>query len=142
MLDPSFALQTLIGDRLAADTLIAQHVAPENIRASAIRPGNMPAIVIAPSQVRLLGRAGNGQIVAEVRAMLHVWAIEDGSTVAQAVAGAVMIAMMDAPPAPNAGFTIVEWARPDLVWMRDPDPAQAYTQGVVALRAVMQWRAD
>lgn len=138
MMDPTLALQTLIGDRLAADPAITAHVAPANIRAGAIRPDHLPAIVLAPARVQVLGRASGGQIVAEVRAFLHVWALEDGSTVAQTVAGAVLTSLMDPPAA--TGFSIDDWDRPALVWMRDPDPARAMTQGTVALRAVLRWR--
>jgi hypothetical protein len=140
MIDPTLALQTLIGDVLAADPAITAYVDPVNIRASSIRPGNMPAIMVSPARVQLLGHASGGQIVAEVRAMLHIWAVEDGSTVAQAVASAVMAALIDAPHA--EGFAIDQWERPELVWARDPDPARSHTQGTVALRAVLRWRAD
>lgn len=140
MMDPSLALQTVIGDRLAADPFVTSFVDPVNIRAGSIRPDNLPAIIISPARVTVLGRAAGGQIVAEVRAMLHIWAVEDGSTVAQAVAGAVLAAMMDAPAA--VGFAIDEWDRPELVWSRDPDPARSFTQGTVGLRAVLRWRAD
>lgn len=139
MMDPTLALQTLIGDRLAADPAILTHVDPVNIRASSIRPGNTPAIILAPARVQLLGHAAGGQIIAEVRMMLHVWAVEDGSTVAQAVASAVLAAMMDAPRAD--GFAIDQWERPELVWGRDPDPALTHTRGTVALRAVIRWRS-
>lgn len=140
MIDPTLALQTLIGDVLAADPEITALVDPVNIRASSIRPGNMPAIILAPARVQVLGHASGGQIVAEVRAMLHIWAVEDGSTVAQAVASAVLAALIDAPRA--EGFSIDQWERPELVWGRDPDPARSHTQGTVALRAVLRWRAD
>ena len=140
MIDPTLALQELIGNRLAADPAITTHVAPQNIRAGAIRPDHMPAIVLAPVRIEMLGRASGGQVVAEVRAFLHVWALEDGSTVAQAIAGPVLAAMMDAPK--PEGFAIDDWDRPALVWSRDPDPARAMTQGTVALRAVLRWRAD
>ncbi|MBW7056977.1 DUF3168 domain-containing protein [Paracoccus bogoriensis] len=140
MIDPTLALQSLIGDRLAADPAITAHVNPVNIRAGSIRPDHLPAIVLAPARVRLLGRASGGQIVAEVRAFLHIWAIEDGSTVAQAIASAVLAALMDPPAA--TGFSIDDWERPALVWARDPDPARAMMQGTVGLRAVLRWRVD
>lgn len=140
MLDPIFALQDLIGNTLAADPAITLHVDPLNIRAGSIRPDNMPAIVLAPSQVQLLGRAAGGQMVAEVRALLHLWAVEDGSVVAQVVAGAMLAALMDAPK--SDGFAIDEWDRPQLAWMRDPDPARSYGHSVMALRAVLRWRAS
>lgn len=139
-MDATLALQTLIGDLLAADPAITAHVDPLNIRASSIRPSNTPAIVLAPARVQFLGHASGGQIVAEVRMMLHVLGVEDGSTVAQAAASAVLAALMDAPRAD--GFAIDQWERPELAWGRDPDPARAYTQGTIALRAVLRWRAD
>lgn len=140
MTDPTLALQSVIGDKLAADPAITAHVAPSNIRAFSVRPDNMPAIVLAPAQVRILGWASGRQIVAEVRAMVHVWAVEDGSAVASTIAANVMAALMDAPKA--EAFEVDEWDRPELVWMRDPDPALAYTHGAIALRAVLRWRAD
>lgn len=140
MMDPTLALQTLIGDLLAADPRITTHVEPVNIRAGSIRPDNLPAIVLAPARVQLLGRASGGYVVAEVRMMLHLWAVEDGSTLAQAVAGAAMLALMDAPSAD--GFAIDDWQRPELAWMRDPAPERTYTHGTIALRAVLRWRAD
>jgi hypothetical protein len=140
MIDPTLTLQSLIGDRLAANPTITAHVDPVNIRAGSIRPDNLPAIVLAPARVRVLGRASGGQVVAEVRALLHIWALEDGSTVAQAIASAVLATLMDPPAA--SGFSIDDWERPALVWSRDPDPARAMTQGIVALRAVLRWRID
>lgn len=138
--DASLSLQTLIGDLLAADPKITAHADPVNIRAGSIRPDNLPAIVLAPARVSFLGHASGGYVMAEVRMMLHLWAVEDGSTVAQAVAGAAMLALMDAPR-PD-GFAIDDWQRPELVWMRDPAPERTYTHGTIALRAVLRWRAE
>lgn len=140
MIEPSLALQTLVGDLLAADPRIIAHVDPVNIRAGSIRPDNLPAIVLSPARVAFLGHASGGYVMAEVRAMLHLWAVEDGSAVAQAVAGAAMLALMDAPR-PD-GFAIDEWDQPELVWMRDPSPERSYTHGTIALRAVLRWRAE
>ena len=58
MMDPSLALQTLIGDRLAAEPLVTAFVDPVNIRAGAIRPDNLPAIVISPARVTVLELSG------------------------------------------------------------------------------------
>lgn len=140
MIDPGVSLQTLIGDALAADPAITAHVDPVNIRAGAIRPENLPAIVLAPARVTVLGRAAGAQIVADLRLFLHLWTPEDASGVAQAVAGAMLTRLMDAPAA--TGFSIDAWERPQLVWSRDPDPARSYSQGTVALRAVLRWRAE
>ena len=63
MIEPGFALQALIGDRLAADPDITARVNPLNIRAGMIRPDQMPAIVLAPARVRFLGHAAGGQIM-------------------------------------------------------------------------------
>lgn len=140
MIEPSLALQTAVRAALIASPDLVQHVAPERIRAGSIRPERMPAIVLAPARVDLLGRASGGQIVAEVRAMLHIWTVEDGSERAQAVAGAVLAALIDAPPA--LGVQIDEWDRPQLAWLPDPDPTRPHAHGAVALRAVLRWRAD
>lgn len=140
MIDPSYALNTLLGDMLAANATVAQHVPPASIRAGSIRPDHMPALVLAPARIRVLGRASGNQIVGEVRMILNIWTPEDGSLVAQELAGAVLAALMDAPA--TSGFAIDEWDRPELVWMRDPDPARSFAHGVVALRAVLRWRAD
>lgn len=142
MIDPALALHEIIGDLLAADPQITAHVDPVNIRAGSIRPDNTPAIILAPARFSILGRASGGQIVAEVRAMVHIWALEDGSTIAQAVAHAVMAALIDPPATRDTGVYIDDWERPELVWSRDPDPARAFTQGTVAIRAALRWSAD
>ncbi len=140
MMDPTLALQTLIGDTLTAVPKITALIDPLNISTGSIRPADMPAIVMAPARVVFLGHAAGGHAVAEVCMMLHLWAVEDGSTVAQAIAAAAMLALMDAPR-PD-GFAIDDWQRPELVWMRDPAPERSYTHGAIALRAVLRWRAD
>ncbi|MBL4928003.1 DUF3168 domain-containing protein [Fuscibacter oryzae] len=140
MIEPTLALQTAVRAVLITSPTIVQHIAPERIRAGAIRPEHMPSIVMTPGRVEVRGRASGGQIVAEVALMLHLWAVEDGSEVAQEIAGGVLAALMDAPPAD--GFAIDEWARPDLAWLSDPDPARSHTHAAIALRAVLRWRAE
>ena len=158
MIDPTVALQTLIRDRLAQHPKIEERISPYNIRGGPIGPHHMPAIVLGPTRVRFLGRASGGQIVAEVRMFLNLWTPEDASTLpeaqysfwllsneggsatAQIIAGAMLSTLMDAPR--SSDFEIDEWDRPELVWSRDPDPAQPFIHGTVALRAVLRWRAD
>ncbi len=140
MIEPSLALQTAVGDALAATPGVVAHVAPARIRAGVIRPEIMPAILLGAGNVEVLGRAPAGQIVAEVRMMLHLWAVDDGSDVAQEVAGAMLLALMEAPPAD--GFSFDEWDRPAMAWVPDPDPAQSHSHAAIKLRAVLRWRAD
>ena len=139
-LDPATALQTLIGDTLAADPAVVAHVQPGNIRAGSIRDEQLPAIILAPARASILGRAGGAQIVAEVRAHLHIWAHEDATGTAQELAAAVLAALMDAPT--TDAFTIDAWDRPALEWLRDPAPDETLTHGVIATRATIRWRAD
>ncbi|AGT09270.1 tail completion protein gp17 [Paracoccus aminophilus] len=139
MLEPSLALQTAVGDALAASPAVTAHVAPERIRAGSIRPEFMPAILLPAGNVEILGRAASGQTVAEVSLILHLWAVQDSSDVAQEIAGAVLAVLMDAPPA--AGFWFDEWDRPSLAWVPDPDPAQSHSHAAIKLRAVIRWRA-
>lgn len=144
MIEPGLELQTAVRAALIADAGVMAHLAPEAVRAGPARPENLPCIVMEPARVSYLGRASGGQLVAEARLILNIWAIADGSTVAEAIAGAVMVALMDAPRATTIGATTIavdDWERPALVWMRDPDPAQSRTHGAVALRAVVRWRA-
>lgn len=138
--EPSLAVQIAVGNALAAAPGVVAHVPPERIRAGMIRPETMPAIVIGQGNVALRGRASGGQVVAEVGMMLHLWAVENGSDVAQEVAGAMLAALMDAPAA--EGFAFDEWDRPSLAWVSDPDPARVHTHGALKLRCVIRWRAD
>lgn len=139
MIEPGLELQTAVRAALIADAGVMAHIAPEAVRAGPARPENLPCIVMEPARVSYLGRASGGQLVAEARLILNIWAIADGSTVAEAIAGAVMVALMDAPRATT--IAVDDWERPSLVWMRDPDPAQSRTHGAVALRAAVRWRA-
>ncbi|MCJ1900953.1 MULTISPECIES: DUF3168 domain-containing protein [Paracoccus] len=140
MIEPGLALQAAVGNALATAPGVAAHVAPERIRAGMIRPEHMPAILLGAGNVEVLGRASGGKIVAEVRMMLHLWAVDDGSDVAQEVAGAMLMALMDAPP--GDGFWFDGWDRPALAWIPDPDPAQSHSHAAISLRAVIRWRAD
>lgn len=135
---PTLATQEAIRARLLADPVIAQHVEPARIRMASIRSEQLPAIHLSPTQTEILGRASGGQIVAEVRAMVHLWALQDGSGIAEDLAASASVALMDAPPAND--FFIDEWDRPHLVWS-DQNPAIAHcSQGAISLRAVIRWR--
>lgn len=140
MIEPTLALQIAVGDALAAAPGVITHVAPERIRTGSIRPETMPAIVLGDGKLAILGRASGGQIVAEVQMMLHIWALADGSDVAQAIAGAALMSLLDAPAASE--FSVDEWDRPALAWVPDPDPARAHSHAAISLRAVIRWRAD
>lgn len=140
MIDPSLTLQTAIRSALIASAAITALVPADRVRAALVRPDLMPAIVMDMPGVRILGRASGRQIAAELRAMLHIWSGGDGATIAQQIGAAVLVALLDAPKSP--GMTVVEWERPELIWLRDPDPAQTFTHGVVSLRAAAQWRID
>lgn len=140
MIEPGYALQELIGDHLATVPAVTAHVAPINIRSGTARPENLPCVILSPARVAFLGHAAGGQMVAEVRVILNIWAVEDGSAKAEAIAGAVMMALMDAPKATD--FEIDEWDRPALTWSRDPDPAQVRTHGILGLRAVLRWKVS
>ena len=135
---PDLALQVAVGDTLAATPGVVEHVAPERIRSGSIRPENMPAIVLAPARVNILGRASGGQVVAEVSLMIHLWAVDDGSDVAQSVAASAMLALLDAPEVKDAW--IDEWDRPALAWIPDPDPARSHSHAAISLRAIIRWR--
>lgn len=105
-----------------------------------IRLEAMPAILLGAGNVDVLGRASGAQLVAEVRMMLHLWAVDDGSDVAQEIAGAALLALMDAPP--SEGFAFDEGDRPAMAWVPDPDSAQSHIHAAIKLRAVIRWRAQ
>lgn len=102
-----------------------------------MRPDAFPCILMGNGQTEFLGHASGSQYIARVHLDIHIWAIEDGADTAKAVGFAVMNALKQAPAAP--GFAIDDFALPSIVWMRDPDPAQSYTHGVMTVEAVMRW---
>ncbi|TGN68276.1 DUF3168 domain-containing protein [Paracoccus liaowanqingii] len=135
---PVDAFQTAVRVVLLADPVISQHVAPAHIRVGTLRPAQMPALIIAPTRSEILGRASGGQIVAELRAMMHVWAsADDDSNVAQTLGAAAVMALLDAPRGP--GFAVDDWERPALVWTEDPGVGGA-AHGAIAMRAVIRWK--
>lgn len=135
---PDLALQAAIGDLLATVPAITAHVPPSRIRDGLVRPDQMPAIVLGQPNVTILGRASARNVVAELRMMVHIWAVENGTDAAQEIAGAAVLALLDAPRMPD--FTCTEWERPITAWLRDPDPEQARSHGVIGLRCILQWR--
>lgn len=134
---PTLALQEAIRAQFLADEIIPLYIEPARIRAASVRPEQLPAIHLSGLRTEILGRAAGGQIVAEVRAMAHLWAMQDGSGTAEGIAAAMMMALMDAPQA--NGFDIDEWERPTLAWTDQPGLDGA-AHGAVALRAVIRWR--
>lgn len=67
MIEPGFAMQTLIGDRLAADPAIAPQVNPVNICAGSIRPEKMATFTLTPVHV-----AAHGRGVESTQSSVHV----------------------------------------------------------------------
>lgn len=135
---PDMTLKDAIAAALIDAPAVTQHVAPTSIRAGSIRPEHVPAIILSPARVDILGHGSNGTIIAEISAMVHIWAVAD-SAIGPQIASAAMLALMDAPHMPPE-CAIDEWERPSIVWMRDPDPARSYTHGAISLRAAVRWR--
>lgn len=137
MIEPTVALRTAIRAALIASPAVASLVPAARIRAGSTRPEHFPMIILSDGQTVFLGNASGSQYVARVFVDLHIWAIEDGADTAKAIGFAVMNALKEAPAA--SGFSIDEFSLPSVRWMRDPDPATAYTHGVVTVEAVIRW---
>lgn len=137
MIEPSLALGAAIGNALAATPAVTALVDASNIRGGSMRPEDFPCIIMSDGQTEFLGNASGSQYVARVFVDLHIWAIEDGADTAQAIGFAVMNTLKDSPAASD--FSIDEFSLPSVHWMRDPDPATAYTHGVISVEAVIRW---
>ncbi|TPW26390.1 DUF3168 domain-containing protein [Pararhizobium mangrovi] len=140
MREPTVALAAAIRSRLIADPAVTALVAPDLVRAGSTRPDRMPTIILASGQTIFLGNAAGSQLVATVYLNTHIWALEDGAETAKAIGFAVMNALRIAPASPD--FVIDEWEHLSVRWMRDPDPAQNLTHGVMTVEATMRWAAD
>lgn len=137
MIEPTLALQTAIGDALVSSPAVTALVDPADIRGGSLRPDSFPCILMGSGQTIFLGNASGAQYVARVFLDLHIWAVEDGAATAKAIGFAVSNVLKEAPDA--AGFSIDEFGLPAIHWMRDPEPAIAYTHGVLTVEAVMRW---
>lgn len=134
---PALALQGAIRAALIADPTIAVLVPADRIRAGDMRPTDLPALVLTPTRTEILGRAAGGQIVAEVQAIVAIWAINDGSDTGAQIAAAAVMALMDAPEA--EGFTVDHWDRPHLVWADQAASVANASYGAIKLRATIRW---
>lgn len=141
MLEPTLALQTAVRAALIAAPAVVALVPADHIRAGGTRPDRFPTIVIAGGQVQFLGRGAGGQLVARVFLDLHIWAVEDGPDTAKAIGFAALNALTVPPDAAAMaqGFHLDEWAKPSILWLRDPQPDRAYSHGVMSLEAVIRW---
>lgn len=137
MIEPTLALQTAIRTALVTSPAVVAIVPADQIRAGSTRPDNMPSIIMSGGQTIFLGNASGSQYVARVFLDLHIWALEDGVETAKAIGFAVSNVLKEAPDA--TGFSFDEFSLPAVRWMRDPNPAQAYTHGVITVEAVMRW---
>ncbi|GAA4111176.1 DUF3168 domain-containing protein [Aminobacter aganoensis] len=137
MIEPTLALQTAIRSALVASPAVAALVPVDHIRAGSTRPDKLPSIIMSGGQTIFLGNASGSQYVARVFLDLHIWALEDGADTAKAIGFAVSNVLKQAPDATSFAFD--EFSLPAIRWMRDPNPAQAYTHGVITVEAVMRW---
>lgn len=143
MLEPSLALQSAVRATLIAAPDVLALVPADQVRAGSTRPDRFPTIILADGQTIYLGRAAGGQHVARVTLDANIWAVEDGADTARAIGFAVLNALI-APPdlaVLVAGSDVDDWTPPRLLWIRDPQPDQAYTHGLLSLEAVIRWRA-
>lgn len=137
---PDMELQRAVRLALIATPDVAAHITPERIRAGIARPEDVPVIIMTPASVEILGHAAGGQKVAEIAMRLHIWTEAGQADTAQQITSAAMLALMD--KLEIAACTIEEWDRPAMVWVPDPDPALSFSHAVIALRAVIYWRAS
>lgn len=137
MIEPTLALQTAIRAALIASPAVTSLVDPDNIRGGTTRPDKIPAIIMGSGQTMFLGNASGSQYLARVILDLHIWALEDGADTAKAIGFAVSDVLKETPAA--TGFSFDEFSLPAVRWMRDPDPAQSYTHGVITVEAVIRW---
>lgn len=143
MLEPSVALQTAVRSALITSGEVQALMPADHIRAGSTRPDKFPTIILTGAQTVYLGRAAGGQHLARVHLDLNLWAVEDGADTAKAIGFAVLNALADPPDlaALVEGFAVDDWAKPSLLWMRDPQPERAYSHGVMSLEAVIRWSA-
>lgn len=135
---PVDAFQAAVRAALLSNPVIRQHVAPEHIRVGTMRPAQLPSIVISPTRANVLGRAGGGQIVADVRCIVHVLVSNDsGSSVTQDIGAAAFMALMDAPIA--QGLEIDDWERPIITWADQSVSIGNASHGAIALSAIIRW---
>lgn len=138
MLEPTLALQTAVRGALIASPEVTALVPAEHIRAGSTIPASFPCMILKPGQTLFMGRAAGSQLVARAFLDLHIWAVEDGAGTARAIGMAAMMALLDAPA--TEGCAVDEWAKPHVMWLRDPAPDQSYAHGVMNLEAVIRWR--
>lgn len=131
---PDLAFQSAV--RGALVPALAGLVAPSSIRAGTTRPESFPAVLMSMPGIEITGRACGGQIVAQLDQLLHIWIADADAETAQAIGGAVLRALLDAPRAQEIAFDA--WDRPSLAWVADP--AREALHGAVNLSAVVRWR--
>lgn len=139
MLEPGLTFQTAVRAALIASPAVSALVPADHIRAGGTRPDKLPAIILTPGSTEYLGRASGNQFVARVGLDLHIWALEDGPDTARAIGQAAFLALMDAPQTHASSFLFIECERPVSACLRDPQPEQSYTHGIMSLEAVLQW---
>ena len=144
MIEASISFQSAVRARLISDLTVTALVNPGSIRSGLASVAQMPSIIFSGGQTEFLGRASGWQLIARVYLDAHIWAVEDGADTAQAIGFAVAKALFDAPTSPE--FQVepdrAAWKRPQVIYMRDPQPEKNFTHGVVSLEAVIRWRQE
>jgi len=138
MIEPSLALRAAIRTRLINDSAVTALVPASSILAGSSRPEDLPSVMLVDSQTQFLGHTSGAGYVARVFVDAHIWAIEDGADTAKAIGFAVMNALREIPD--TDGFTIDEFQKPAVRWMRDPDPNKNHCHGVLSFEAAIRWK--
>lgn len=138
MLEPTLALQIAVREKLISTPDLTALVDARNIRSGSMRPDNLPCLILTAISTGNLGYAAGNQYAAQCLLDLHVWALDDGKDAAWQIGFAACNALRDAPE--TSGFSIDEWEKPVVRWMRDPDPDKNLCHGIISLNAIIRWR--
>lgn len=134
MMEPSYALQRFIRDRLVNSSAVTSLVTPDCVLDRNDRPETLPASTIVIGEAQVLPDEGLARDRYEVHSDLHLWTEEPGLAVVKTIAGTVRAALVSGPWEVD-GYHVADLRITSTRFLRDPGP---YGHGVITLSALMK----
>lgn len=134
MIEPSYALQRLIRDRLVNSSYVTSLVTPDCIVDRNDRPETLPAATVVIGEGMTLPGSLIDRSDFEVTLDVHAWAVEPGLAVVKSIAHAIRAALVSGPWAID-GFHVADLRITSTRFLRDP---AGYGHAVITVEAIMK----
>lgn len=139
MIEPSYALQRLIRDRLVNSSYVTSLVTPDCIVDRNDRPETLPAATVVIGEAQVLPGSLIDRSDFEVTLDVHAWAVEAGLATSKTIAHAIRAALVTGPWDVE-GYAVADLRITSYRFLRDP--SGKYSHAIISIEAIMKETAS